>query len=167
MEIRPRVCERAAQFVSLELDGELSLFERAMLKRHLHRCEPCAAYARDVTGLTGLLRAAPVEQIRLPIAFSLQRRRVSRVLPRVAATAAVAAVGIWFGISSLGNLECPHTSAPSARAPASPSGRSPMTGTTGPPVCRELCRCSSSAREACTPGTRKLSRMYPPLASHC
>jgi ferric-dicitrate binding protein FerR (iron transport regulator) len=107
MEIRPKSCERAAQFVSLELDGELSRFERAMLKRHLQRCAPCAAYARDVTGLTELLRAAPVEQIRLPIVFSLQRSWVFRVLPSIAAAAAVAAIGVWFGISSPGNGRVP------------------------------------------------------------
>jgi predicted anti-sigma-YlaC factor YlaD len=107
MEIRPKSCERAAQFVSLELDGELSRFERAMLKRHLQRCEPCAAYARDVIGLTGLLRAAPAEEIRLPLVFSLHRRRVFRMLPSVAAAVAVAAVGVWFGISSPGNTRVP------------------------------------------------------------
>jgi ferric-dicitrate binding protein FerR (iron transport regulator) len=107
MEIRPRICERAAHFVSLDLDGELSLFERRMLKRHLQRCEACAAYARDVAAYTQMLRAAPLEEIRLPIEFSLRRRRVSRVLPSIAATAAVAAVGIWFGFSSLGNARVP------------------------------------------------------------
>jgi predicted anti-sigma-YlaC factor YlaD len=105
MEIRPRICERARQFVSLELDGELSVFERRMLKRHLHRCKPCAAYAHDVTGLTRMLRSAPFEQIRLDVSF--QRRRTFRVIPSIAATAAVAAVGIWFGFSSLGNARVP------------------------------------------------------------
>jgi ferric-dicitrate binding protein FerR (iron transport regulator) len=107
MDIRPRICERAAHFVSLELDGELSLFERTMLKRHLQRCERCAAYARDVTAHTQMLRAAPLEEIRLPMDFSLQRRRVFRVLPSIAATAAVAAVGIWFAFSSLGDTRVP------------------------------------------------------------
>jgi predicted anti-sigma-YlaC factor YlaD len=108
MEVRPKACERAAQFVSLELDGELSLLERAMLKRHLQRCGPCAAYARDVGGLTELLRAAPMEQIRLPtVFFSLRRRRLSRVLPSIAATAAMAAVGIGLTISLFGNAGGP------------------------------------------------------------
>ena len=111
MEIRPRICERAAHFVSLELDGELSLFERRMLRRHLQRCERCAAYARDVTAHTQLLRAAPLEPIQLSMDFSFRRRRISRVIPSIAATAAVAAVGIWFGFSALGTARVP-TNAP-------------------------------------------------------
>jgi predicted anti-sigma-YlaC factor YlaD len=107
MEIRPRICERAAHFVSLELDGELSVFERRMLKRHLQRCAACAAYARDVTAHTQMLRAAPLEQVRVPMEFTIQRRRALRMLPSIAATAAVAAVGIWFGVSSLGSAQVP------------------------------------------------------------
>jgi predicted anti-sigma-YlaC factor YlaD len=107
MKVRPRACERAAEFVSLELDGELSLFERAMLKRHLQRCEPCAVYARNVTGLTELLRAAPVEQFRVPIVSSRSPRRVARVVQGVGAAVAVVAVGVWLGASSSGGSKTP------------------------------------------------------------
>jgi anti-sigma factor RsiW len=107
MEFRPASCNRAAEFVSLELDGELSPFERAMLERHIQRCELCAEYARTVVGLTELLRATPVEEFRLPIVQLRSRRRVGRVVRSVAATAAVAAVGVWLGVSSSGSPRAP------------------------------------------------------------
>jgi len=100
MELRPRACERASEFVSLELDGKLSLFERAILRRHLQRCERCAAYSHRTTALTEMVRTAPVEQIRVSIDIWRRRRRVSRVVQSVAATAAVATVAIWFGIGA-------------------------------------------------------------------
>jgi anti-sigma factor RsiW len=108
MDVRPRACERAAEYHSLELDGELSLFERAMLKRHLQRCESCAFDARQISGLVELLRAAPAEQIRVSIVVARPRRRVVGIVQSVAATAAVAAVGVWLGIGSSGTTRAPH-----------------------------------------------------------
>ena len=89
MEPRSRACERASEFVSLELDGELSLFERAILRRHLQRCERCAAYSHEITALTEMVRAAPAEQIRVSIDVWSRRRRVYRVVQSVAATAEI------------------------------------------------------------------------------
>src|SRR4051794_26816010 len=96
----PADCERAAQYVSLELDGELSTGERAMLRRHVQRCESCAEYAVTVAGLTELLRAAPLEEFRLSTTFAGRRRRLSPLVRNVAAVAAVAAVGGGVGGSS-------------------------------------------------------------------
>jgi len=107
MVVRPRSCERAAEFVSLELDGELSLFERVMLKHHLKRCESCAVYAHDVTRLTDLLRSTPVEPIHLTLPLSHRRHRISRVLQSVAVTAAVAAGSMWVAFSLPGNARSP------------------------------------------------------------
>jgi predicted anti-sigma-YlaC factor YlaD len=104
MDVRPNNCDRAAELVSLELDDELSRFERALLKRHLRRCDACAAYAVRVTAATEILRGAPLEAVRVPIAIPSFRRRFSRVAQSVAATAAVAAFGIWFAVSSSGNV---------------------------------------------------------------
>jgi predicted anti-sigma-YlaC factor YlaD len=104
MVVRPRTCERAAELVSLALDDELSRFERALLARHLRRCGACSDYAARVTAATELLRDAPLEAVPLPIAIPSFRRRYSRVVQSVAATAAVAAFGIWFAVSSAGNV---------------------------------------------------------------
>ena len=107
MELRPTSCDCAAEFVSLAVDGELSPFERAMLEQHIQRCELCAEYARTVVGLTELLRATPVEEVRLPVVQLHAPRRVGRVVRSVGATAAVATVGIWLGFSSSGSPRDP------------------------------------------------------------
>lgn len=99
MDVRSRTCERAAELVSLELDDELSRFEGALLRRHLRRCDACADYAARVTATTELLRRAPLEAVHLQIALPLARRRFSRVVQSVAATAAVATFGLWFAFS--------------------------------------------------------------------
>jgi ferric-dicitrate binding protein FerR (iron transport regulator) len=101
MDVRATSCERSTTFVSLELDGELSLFERALLRRHLQRCGECAAYARQVTAVTEMVRAAPLEPIRVRNVWQ-SRRRVSRVVQGVGATAAVAALAIWLGVGAVG-----------------------------------------------------------------
>jgi len=99
MDIRPASCDRATELVSLALDGELSPFQRAILERHLKRCEACATYAQTVVGATRLLRAAPLEEFRLPDLHLRSRRRVGWVVRSAVATAGVAAVGIWLGVS--------------------------------------------------------------------
>ena len=38
---RTNACERAMQWISLELDGELSQLERAALGRHIDGCARC------------------------------------------------------------------------------------------------------------------------------
>jgi predicted anti-sigma-YlaC factor YlaD len=99
MDARPKTCERASELVSLDLDGELSRFERVLLARHLSRCAACAGYAAQVTAATEALRNAPLEALPEPIALPYLRRRLPRVAWNVAATAAVAAFGIWFAFS--------------------------------------------------------------------
>jgi Putative zinc-finger len=101
MDVRARSCEHAAELVSLELDGALSLFERALLRRHLQRCGECAVYARQVAAVTEMIRAAPLEPIGVRNDAWRPFRRVSRLVQKVAVTAAVAAVGIWLAVGSL------------------------------------------------------------------
>jgi predicted anti-sigma-YlaC factor YlaD len=99
----PVACARAREWVSLQLDAELSTLETALLDAHLARCAHCCAYARDVTALTERLRAEPLEQ---PAAVELpRRRRRARVRPaRLASTvlagAAAAAVAVAIGATS-------------------------------------------------------------------
>jgi predicted anti-sigma-YlaC factor YlaD len=96
---RPASCEQAAQFVSLDLDGELSRFERAMLQRHLARCPRCAEEARRTASLTELLRSVPPEQMSMPVEVSRRRRSRLAVLQGVAGVAVVAIAGAWLGLS--------------------------------------------------------------------
>ena len=107
MDARPKTCERASELVSLELDGELSRFERVLLARHLSRCAACADYAAQVTAATEALRRAPVEAVPAPIALPIFQRRFPRVAWNIAATAAVAAFGIWFAVSPSANRHQP------------------------------------------------------------
>jgi len=101
MELRPAKCEQAAQFVSLDLDGELSQFERALLDRHLSRCARCAQEAHRTRAVTTQLRSQSLEQMSVPVGVSRRRTRLSVVqsVGAVAAVAVVAVGGTWLGLS--------------------------------------------------------------------
>jgi anti-sigma factor RsiW len=99
MDHRPASCARTSELVSLALDHELSPFLQAMLERHLARCEACSMVARTMAGMTEALRATPAEEFRLETTQFRSRRRVGRVARSAVATAGVATVGIWLGVS--------------------------------------------------------------------
>ena len=94
-------CERARQWASLRLDGELSELEDALLEQHLEGCESCSAFAVGLAATTEAVRAVPLERpevsyprferpvIRLPVG-----RRVA-----IVAVAAAAALGAFVGSS--------------------------------------------------------------------
>jgi predicted anti-sigma-YlaC factor YlaD len=86
-------CERARQWASIELDGELSTFERVLLRAHLAHCPPCREFRSETNGLTNALRMAPLEQLDHPIEIGRVRRLRLRLAPAAAAMA-VAAVGL-------------------------------------------------------------------------
>ena len=91
---RTMSCERAAQWMSLELDGELSELEGARLARHLERCASCRAWSAEIGGFTSLLRTAPLVELSAPVAVTVPRVRARRraavaTLATVAAAAAV------------------------------------------------------------------------------
>ena len=102
------MCERAREWVSLRLDGELSELEHALLAEHLVRCESCAAYSGNVSATTEAIRKADLERLRRPVALPLRRRRIgisARALQASAGSAAVlaAAVGLGTLFGSVGN----------------------------------------------------------------
>jgi hypothetical protein len=94
-------CERARQWASLRLDGELSELEDALLEQHLEGCASCSAFAGRLAATTEAVRAVPLERpeisyprferpvIRLPVG-----RRVT-----IVAVAAAAALGAFVGSS--------------------------------------------------------------------
>ena len=76
---KTNACDRAAQWVSLELDGELSQLEHAALERHLAGCARCREVAADVRSFTCLLREAPLVELERPVVVRApQRARVAR-----------------------------------------------------------------------------------------
>jgi anti-sigma factor RsiW len=108
---RTTTCDRAAQWISLDLDGELTELERVGLARHLDRCESCRATSAEVRGFTRLLRSAPLVELAVPVAVvppRVRARRGAGVAVLAACAAVVAAV-----------VALPHT------------GRNPSTGALG------------------------------------
>lgn len=101
----PGRCARAQEWGSLRLDGNLSPFESALLRRHLAGCDTCRAFVVSIERQTALLRAAPLEEPTTHIAFpapSHARRRGRRIIAGAAATfaAAAAAASLVIGTSA-------------------------------------------------------------------
>jgi len=99
--VRPKSCDRARFWLSLQLDDELSGFERHLLGAHLRGCEDCRAYEVGL-GVTGaVLRSEPLEPLERPVLLppAHSRFRVVRLTASAAAAAfvAVAVTGV-FGI---------------------------------------------------------------------
>lgn len=87
-------CDRARQWASTELDGELSTFERVLLHAHLNVCPSCREFHDTMAGLTAALREAPLEPFEGQVEFGRLRRRPRLRLAPAAAAMAVAAVGL-------------------------------------------------------------------------
>jgi anti-sigma factor RsiW len=107
MELVPHpICDRIRGQISLELDGELSQLERAMVASHVRRCAACADFRATATSFTHALRAAPLEPLARPMEIpSLRRRALAEVrvgAVRVAAAAAGIAVVLTLGFSNSG-----------------------------------------------------------------
>jgi hypothetical protein len=87
-------CDRARQWATADVDGELSRFEHVLLSAHLADCPPCREFHAAIGGFTEMLRAAPPETLERPIEIGRVRRRISvRLAPAVAAMA-VTVVGL-------------------------------------------------------------------------
>jgi predicted anti-sigma-YlaC factor YlaD len=94
-----RRCERAREWLSLSLDGELSRFERALVDRHLSTCAECAAFGAELAAFTERVRATPLEPLTHPIAVPWRRTRPA-LRPARAAVAALAVVAVGIGTLS-------------------------------------------------------------------
>lgn len=85
-----RRCERARQWSSLRLDGELSELEGALLEKHLETCGSCVSFDERLTATALSLRTTPPEPPR--VGFQIPKRtRVSFPASRRVAVAAIAA----------------------------------------------------------------------------
>ena len=109
---RTNACERASQWISLDLDGELSQLERAALDRHLAGCARCAETSADVGAFTRLLREAPLVELERPVVVSAPRRARARAARRAAVGLAFAGISV---AAVLGGFVVP-ASTPAARS---------------------------------------------------
>jgi predicted anti-sigma-YlaC factor YlaD len=87
-------CDRARQWATADLDGELSRFEHVLLSAHLADCPSCREFTAAIGGFTEMLRTAPPEHLERTIEIGRLRRRIGlRLAPAVAAMA-VTVVGL-------------------------------------------------------------------------
>jgi hypothetical protein len=88
-------CDQIREWISLELDCDLSRIERALVERHLAVCADCRAFAHDTATFTLQLRSAELEPLERPIVLPRRTRISARSFPvAVAAAVAVAAIGV-------------------------------------------------------------------------
>ena len=98
-----QLCDRAREWSSLRLDGELSQLEQALLDAHLARCADCRAFALATEAHTFELRTSEPEQLTSPIALPRRATGALRSLQTgVAAAMVIAAAALG---SALGVLE--------------------------------------------------------------
>lgn len=107
------LCDRAREWASLRLDGELSELETVMLEGHLARCAACTAVVAESGAITRALRAAPLEPLvrQIPV----PRRHAAFRAARVTAAAAVMLVA-----AGLGSVFATSVQAPSAERASLP-----------------------------------------------
>jgi predicted anti-sigma-YlaC factor YlaD len=112
------MCERAREWASLRLDGELSELERALLVAHTRNCAACAEYVEDVGAITTAIRSAELEQLPRPVALPHRRSFAwaTRTLQAGAATAAVLAITAGLALQ-VGRTSSSHAGVP-GRLPA-------------------------------------------------
>jgi predicted anti-sigma-YlaC factor YlaD len=98
---RTNTCERANQWVSLDLDGELSQLEQAALARHLLSCSRCQEVSVAVTSFTRILREAPLIELERKVAQTSPGRNRAWVARRAGfslAFASLAAAAVFGGL---------------------------------------------------------------------
>ncbi|MDQ5820621.1 MAG: zf-HC2 domain-containing protein [Actinomycetota bacterium] len=115
-----RNCERAREWSSLRLDGELPQLQRAMLNRHLTACGGCAAFDADLAATTAALRSAALQPLERPIVLPRLRRSALRAAPALAAAAALVVV---FGLGPLVNPELLRPTGGAANVSRAPAGQ--------------------------------------------
>jgi anti-sigma factor RsiW len=101
------ICDRVRAQISLELDGELSQLERAMVASHVRRCPACAAFRASATSFTHALRTAPPVELDRPIEVpSLRRRALAEIrFGAVRVAAAAAGIAIVLGLALGGGAD--------------------------------------------------------------
>jgi predicted anti-sigma-YlaC factor YlaD len=111
-------CDRPREWVSLRVDGELSLLEEELLERHLAGCGACRAFEQGLRSTTALLRASALEEPSRRVSAPALAQRGRRALPaRGRMTALVAAAALTLGAVVGSTLERPAGVQPVERGP--------------------------------------------------
>jgi predicted anti-sigma-YlaC factor YlaD len=110
-------CEHARARASLALDGELSQVERAHLRAHVGRCTDCAAFARELDGLTQELRSAPFQRPRERVPARRRRPAARRLQLGLVAAVVAFAAGLGSLAGSLTHRSMLHSGSPPPRVP--------------------------------------------------
>ena len=84
----------------MDVDGELSEFERVLLDAHLAGCQSCSEFRREIAGLTQAVRSTQPALLTAPIQIARLRRRYGLRLAPAAAAMAVAVVGLGSLVAS-------------------------------------------------------------------
>src|SRR5436190_6528538 len=94
--VAPRLeCDSVREWASLQLDGELSEFERVLMDAHFAVCADCTQFRESIAGFTSELRAVALEPSERPVVVRRARRAISfRRVPAAAAAVVVATVGV-------------------------------------------------------------------------
>ena len=95
--LHPRSCERAREWASLRLDGELSEFEGTLLGAHLARCSSCSAYADSIRHATETVRHTPLVVLEAPVSLPARRRVLPMRVFQIGAAAAVMVTAVGVG----------------------------------------------------------------------
>ena len=91
-------CDRAREWATAEVDGELSRFELVLMRAHLDACSSCREFHTAIGGITRTLRATPLEHLERTIEVTRLRRRLRLRLAPAAAAMALAAVVLGSGL---------------------------------------------------------------------
>jgi predicted anti-sigma-YlaC factor YlaD len=95
MQVVPSViCDRVRSQVSLELDRELSEFERLMVARHLEGCAGCRSFRDRAVEIAHEMRSAPFERFERRVVLPRIHRGRLRVARDVAVRASAMAAGL-------------------------------------------------------------------------
>jgi|SRR5581483_6199104 len=90
MQVRPEQCDRAREYASRRLDGELGELERHLLRAHLSRCPECREFEGAISAQTRWLRSQKLERLVRRVEVPRRRVRVTTVRNRIAVAAAFA-----------------------------------------------------------------------------
>ena len=93
-------CERARLWASLELDGELSEVERALLDEHAASCPACRTVRVDFGAVTTAIREAPLAEPerRFRLERGARPAAARSLALRFAAAGTLAAVALGLGV---------------------------------------------------------------------